>query len=150
MCGRCANPKYRDHDACARLPEASVPRLRKFLLPVELAEAELKAKPAAAVMILLREGPRGLEVLFGERRKRGGARSYGAPRAGQQTGDARRPVRGPGHRAGRGGSGPRDGVRLLGDAPRPAADARVDPGPDDFGGAPGALVHLRRGALLGV
>ena len=72
MFGRCVNPIYRDHDACARLPEASVPRLRKFLLPVELAEAELKAKPAAAVMILLREGPRGLEVLFGERRKREG------------------------------------------------------------------------------
>src|SRR3989304_31137 len=72
MFGRCVNPIYRDHDACARLPEASVPRLRKFLLPVELAEAELKATPAAAVMVLLREGPRGLEVLFGERRKREG------------------------------------------------------------------------------
>ena len=31
-----------------RLPEASIERLRKFLLPLELAEAELKAKPAAA------------------------------------------------------------------------------------------------------
>ena len=55
-----------------RLPDASIERLRKFLLPLELAEAELKAKPAAAVMILLREGPRGLEVLLGERRRREG------------------------------------------------------------------------------
>lgn len=50
----------------------SVERLRKFLLPVELAEAELKAKPAAAVMVLLREGPRGLEVLLAVRRRREG------------------------------------------------------------------------------
>ena len=54
------------------MPEASLPRLRKFLLPSELAEAELKAKPAAAVMVLLREGPHGVEVLLGERRKREG------------------------------------------------------------------------------
>ena len=54
------------------LSEASVERLRKFLLPLELAEAELKAKPAAAVMILLREGSESLEVLLGERRKREG------------------------------------------------------------------------------
>jgi 8-oxo-dGTP pyrophosphatase MutT (NUDIX family) len=54
------------------LAEASIERLRKFLLPLELAEAELKTKPAAAVMILLREGPQGLEVLLGERRKREG------------------------------------------------------------------------------
>ena len=52
--------------------EASVERLRKFLLPLELAEAELKTKPAAAVLIILREGPEGLEVLLGERRKREG------------------------------------------------------------------------------
>jgi 8-oxo-dGTP pyrophosphatase MutT (NUDIX family) len=52
--------------------QASIERLRKFLLPVELAEAELKAKPAAAVLILLREGPRGLEVLLAERKKREG------------------------------------------------------------------------------
>jgi len=52
------------------LSEASIERLRKFLLPLELAEAELRAKPAAAVMILLREGGQGLEVLLGERRKR--------------------------------------------------------------------------------
>ena len=54
------------------LSEASIERLRKFLLPLELAEAELRAKPAAAVMILLREGGQGLEVLLGERRKREG------------------------------------------------------------------------------
>src|SRR2546430_9336951 len=56
----------------ARVSEASLERLRKFLLPLELAEAELKTKPAAAVMILLREEPDGLEVLLGERRKREG------------------------------------------------------------------------------
>jgi 8-oxo-dGTP pyrophosphatase MutT (NUDIX family) len=39
---------------------------------LELAEAELKAKPAAAVMVLLRDEGRGLEVLLGERRKREG------------------------------------------------------------------------------
>jgi 8-oxo-dGTP pyrophosphatase MutT (NUDIX family) len=52
--------------------QTSVERLRKFLLPVELAEAELRAKPAAAVMILLRDGSRGLEVLLAERKKREG------------------------------------------------------------------------------
>lgn len=52
--------------------EASLERLRKFLLPIELAEAELKAKPAAAVVVILRDGSRGLEVLLGERRKREG------------------------------------------------------------------------------
>jgi 8-oxo-dGTP pyrophosphatase MutT (NUDIX family) len=54
------------------LVDASIERLRKFLLPLELAEAELKTKPAAAVMIILREGPDGLEVLLGERKKREG------------------------------------------------------------------------------
>ena len=54
------------------LSEASIERLRKFLLPLELAEAELRAKPAAAVTILLRESAQGLEVLLGERRKREG------------------------------------------------------------------------------
>ena len=54
------------------MSEASLERLRKFLLPLELAEAELKAKPAAAVMIILRDGPHGLEVLLGERTKREG------------------------------------------------------------------------------
>lgn len=49
-----------------------IERLRKFLLPIELAEAELKAKPAAAVVIILRQGPQGLEVLLGERKKREG------------------------------------------------------------------------------
>ena len=57
---------------CLRVSEASLERLRKFLLPLELAEAELKAKPAAAVMIIVRDGPRGLEVLLGERTKREG------------------------------------------------------------------------------
>jgi len=52
--------------------ESRIERLRKFLLPLELAEAELKAKPAAAVMLLLGEEDRGLEVLLGERRKREG------------------------------------------------------------------------------
>src|SRR5256712_11594169 len=55
-----------------RVSEASLERLRKFLLPLELAEAELKAKPAAAVMIILRDGPNGFEVLLGERTKREG------------------------------------------------------------------------------
>ena len=50
----------------------SLERLRKFLLPIELAEAELKRKPAAAVMVILREDPDGLEVLLGERKKREG------------------------------------------------------------------------------
>ena len=54
------------------MPEASLERLRKFLLPIELAEAELKAKPAAAVTVLLRPGSAGLDVLLGERRKREG------------------------------------------------------------------------------
>lgn len=70
--GGWANPIYGQRNGVARLPEASVERLRKFLLPIELAEAELKAKPAAAVMIILREEPSGLEVLLGERRKREG------------------------------------------------------------------------------
>ena len=55
-----------------RVSEASLERLRKFLLPLELAEAELKAKPAAAVMIILHDGPNGFEVLLGERTKREG------------------------------------------------------------------------------
>src|SRR5205823_13633873 len=52
--------------------EASIERLRKFLLPLELAEAELKTKPAAPVMINHRERTEGLECLLGERRKREG------------------------------------------------------------------------------
>src|SRR2546422_9149759 len=55
-----------------RVSEAALDGLRKFLLPLELAEAELKAKPAAAVMVIFRGGPRGLEVLLGERTKREG------------------------------------------------------------------------------
>jgi len=54
------------------LADVPIERLRKFLLPVELAEAELRAKPAAAVVIVLRAGPQGLEVLLGERKKREG------------------------------------------------------------------------------
>ncbi len=54
------------------MSDGDLKRLKKFLLPLELAEAELKAKPAAAVMILLRRGTHGLEVLLGERTKREG------------------------------------------------------------------------------
>ena len=43
-----------------------------MLLPVELAEAELRAKPAAAVMALLREGAHGFEILLAERARRKG------------------------------------------------------------------------------
>lgn len=52
--------------------EDAADSLRRILLPAELAEAELKAKPAAAVMVVLREGPRGLEILLGERVRREG------------------------------------------------------------------------------
>jgi len=68
---RAVNPNT-DDALPLRLSEASIERLRKFLLPLELAEAELKAKPAAAVTILLREGGQGLEVLLAERKKREG------------------------------------------------------------------------------
>ncbi len=47
-------------------PEA----LRKALLPVELAEAELASKPSAAVLVLLRPAGPGLEVLLGRRVRR--------------------------------------------------------------------------------
>jgi len=67
--GKAITPDVMDR---GRVPEASLDRLRKFLLPIELAEAELKAKPAAAVMVVLRDGNRGLEVLLAERRKREG------------------------------------------------------------------------------
>lgn len=50
----------------------SADALRRVLLPLELAEAELKAKPAAAVMVLLRRGPKGLEILLATRVKREG------------------------------------------------------------------------------
>lgn len=46
--------------------------LRRLLLPLELAEAELRTKPAAAVMALLREGPRGFEILLARRIAREG------------------------------------------------------------------------------
>jgi 8-oxo-dGTP pyrophosphatase MutT (NUDIX family) len=54
------------------LADDPIERLRRFLFPIELAEAELKAKPAAAVVIIFRQGPQGLEVLLGERKKREG------------------------------------------------------------------------------
>ncbi len=41
--------------------------LRKVLLPVTLAQAELEAKPASAVLVLLRPAGGGLEVLLGKR-----------------------------------------------------------------------------------
>lgn len=43
-----------------------------MLLPVELAESELKAKPAAAVMVLLRRRGGSLEILLGQRTRREG------------------------------------------------------------------------------
>src|SRR5438132_1972950 len=49
--------------------DASIERLRKFLLPLALAAAALKTKPAPAAILILREGTEGLEVLLGERRK---------------------------------------------------------------------------------
>ncbi len=44
--------------------------LRKVLLPTNLAETELEAKPAAAVLVLLRPAGEGLEVLLGKRVRR--------------------------------------------------------------------------------
>ncbi len=44
--------------------------LRKVLLPPSLAQAELEAKPAAAVLVLLRPAGDGLEVLLGKRARR--------------------------------------------------------------------------------
>ncbi len=46
--------------------------LRRVLLPVSLAEAELEAKPASAVLVLLRPMGDGLEVLLGRRVRRSG------------------------------------------------------------------------------
>jgi 8-oxo-dGTP pyrophosphatase MutT (NUDIX family) len=46
--------------------------LRSVLLPVPLAEAELEAKPASAVLVLLRPAGGGLEVLLGRRVRRAG------------------------------------------------------------------------------
>ncbi len=44
--------------------------LRKVLLPTTLAQAELEAKPASAVLVLLRPAGEGLEVLLGRRARR--------------------------------------------------------------------------------
>ncbi len=44
--------------------------LRQVLLPPALAQAELEAKPAAAVLVLLRPAGEGLEVLLGKRVRR--------------------------------------------------------------------------------
>ncbi len=46
--------------------------IRSVLLPVPLAEAELEAKPASAVLVLLRPMGGGLEVLLGRRVRRAG------------------------------------------------------------------------------
>lgn len=46
--------------------------LCRVLLPIELAEAELRARPVAAVMVLLRRTRRGLEILLAERARREG------------------------------------------------------------------------------
>ena len=46
--------------------------LRKVLLPPSLAEAELEARPASAVLVLLRPAGEGLEVLLGARARRSG------------------------------------------------------------------------------
>lgn len=46
--------------------------LRRVLLPLELAEEELRTKPAAAVMVLLRSGPGRFDVLLGQRVRREG------------------------------------------------------------------------------
>ncbi len=48
----------------------SAEELRKVLLPVGLAQAELAARPASAVLVLLRPGHDGLEVLLGKRVRR--------------------------------------------------------------------------------
>ncbi len=46
--------------------------LRSVLLPVTLAESELEAKPASAVLVLLRPSGEGLDVLLGKRVRRSG------------------------------------------------------------------------------
>ena len=46
--------------------------LRRVLLPVPLAEAELESKPSSAVLVLLRPAGDGLEVLLGRRVRRSG------------------------------------------------------------------------------
>ncbi len=52
--------------------QSTADELRRVLFPVELAEAELHAKPAAAVMVLLRKSGEDLDVLLGERARREG------------------------------------------------------------------------------
>ncbi|HLE45651.1 MAG TPA: CoA pyrophosphatase [Thermoplasmata archaeon] len=54
------------------MPRESPDALRRVLLPLDLAEAELRTKPAAAVMLVLHAGPKGLEVLLTVRQKREG------------------------------------------------------------------------------
>lgn len=49
---------------------SSADELRRVLLPPDLAESELKARPAAAVLVLLRRVEDGLEVLLGRRARR--------------------------------------------------------------------------------
>ncbi len=51
---------------------AAPDELRKALLPVGLAEAELAARSASAVLVLLRPAGDGLEVLLGHRARRAG------------------------------------------------------------------------------
>jgi 8-oxo-dGTP pyrophosphatase MutT (NUDIX family) len=47
-----------------------VERIRRVLLPLELAESELRAKPAAAVLVLLRLQGNGVEALLARRVRR--------------------------------------------------------------------------------
>ena len=51
---------------------SSAEALRRVLLPTELAEAELRTKPAASVMVLLRDNRGSLEVLLATRARREG------------------------------------------------------------------------------
>jgi len=59
-------------DALDAVTDDDAEFLRRILLPTELAEAELRAKPAAAVVLVLRRADRGLEVLLGVRARREG------------------------------------------------------------------------------
>ncbi|MGQ0796952.1 MAG: NUDIX hydrolase [Methanobacteriota archaeon] len=54
------------------MPRDSPEALRRVLLPLELAEAELRTKPAASVIVLVRDVGRGLEILLGTRARREG------------------------------------------------------------------------------
>ncbi len=65
--------------------------IRPVLLPVELAEAELRAKPAAAVLVLLRRHGISLDVLLGRRTRREGdpwSGQIGLPGGGRHPEDA--------------------------------------------------------------